>query len=90
MPQSANTARCLSSIPIVPKIHYRIGRTLLARWQLNHLPEDRAEAAREFEQELQLDPGDANALYELGEIHRQLNELDQAQQLFEDGAQILP
>ena len=64
------------------KIHYRIGRTLLARWQLTHVPEDRAEAAREFEQELQLDPGDANALYELAEIHRKMNELDQAQQLF--------
>ncbi len=35
------------------KIHYRIGRTLLARWELNHAPEDRAEAAQEFEQELQ-------------------------------------
>jgi tetratricopeptide (TPR) repeat protein len=64
------------------KIHYRIGRTLLGRWQLTHVPEDRAEAAREFEQELQLDPGDANALYELAEIHRKMNELDQAQQLF--------
>jgi tetratricopeptide (TPR) repeat protein len=69
--------------PNRPKIHYRIGRTLLARWQLNHAPEDRTEAAREFEQELQLDPSDANAMYELAEIHRQLNQLDQAQQLFE-------
>src|ERR1700692_4004317 len=25
-------------------VHYRIGRTLLARWQLNHSPEDRSEA----------------------------------------------
>jgi tetratricopeptide (TPR) repeat protein len=76
--------------PHRPKIHYRIGRTLLARWQLNHVPEDRAEAAREFEQELQLDPGDANALYELAEIHRQLNELDQAQQLFETALKDYP
>jgi tetratricopeptide (TPR) repeat protein len=72
------------------KIHYRIGRTLLARWQLTHLPEDRAEAAREFEQELQLDPGDANAIYELAEIHRQMNELDQAQQLFETALKYYP
>jgi tetratricopeptide (TPR) repeat protein len=72
------------------KIHYRIGRTLLARWQLTHLPEDRAEAAREFEQELQLDPGNANAIYELAEIHRQMNELDQAQQLFETALKYYP
>jgi tetratricopeptide (TPR) repeat protein len=68
--------------PHRPKIHYRIGRTLLARFQLTHMPEDRAEAQREFEQELQLDPGNANALYELAEIHRQLNELDRAQEYF--------
>ena len=72
------------------KIHYRIGRTLLARWQLNHAPEDRTEAAREFEQELQLDPSDANAMYELAEIHRQLNEADQAQQLFEAALKAYP
>jgi tetratricopeptide (TPR) repeat protein len=76
--------------PRRPNIHYRIGRTLLARWQLNHAPEDRAEAAKEFEQELQLDPGNANAIYELAEIHRQQNELEQAQQLFESALQYYP
>ncbi len=76
--------------PNRPKIHYRMGRTLLARWQLNHAPEDRTEAAREFEQELQLDPSDANAMYELAEIHRQLNEFDQAQQLFEAALKAYP
>ncbi len=76
--------------PHRPNIHYRIGRTLLARYQLNHTPEDRAEAVREFEQELQLDPGNANAIYELAEIHRQQNELDQAQRLFESALQYYP
>jgi tetratricopeptide (TPR) repeat protein len=76
--------------PRRPNIHYRIGRTLLARWQLNHAPEDRAEAAKEFEQELQLDQGNANAIYELAEIHRQQNELDQAQQLFESALEYYP
>jgi tetratricopeptide (TPR) repeat protein len=71
-------------------VHYRIGRTLLARWQLNHSPEDRSEAVQEFEQELQLDPGNANAIYELAEIHRQQNELDQAKQLFESALQYYP
>jgi tetratricopeptide (TPR) repeat protein len=73
-----------------PKIHYRIGRTLLARWQLNHTPEDREQAVHEFEQELQLDPGNANAMYELAEIHRQQNELDQAQQLFTSALKYYP
>jgi len=76
--------------PHRPNVHYRIGRTLLARWQLNHAPEDRAEAVKEFEQELQLDPGNANAIYELAEIHREQNELDQAQQLFTSALQYYP
>jgi tetratricopeptide (TPR) repeat protein len=76
--------------PRRPNIHYRIGRTLLARWQLNHAPGDRSEAVREFEQELQSDPGNANAIYELAEIHRQQNELEQAQQLFESALQYYP
>ncbi len=76
--------------PHRPNIHYRIGRTFLARWQLNHMPEDKAQAVQEFEQELQLDSGNANAIYELAEIHRQQNELDQAQQLFESALQYYP
>ena len=71
-------------------VHYRIGRTLLARWQLNHAGEDREQAVHEFEQELQLDPGNANAMYELAEIHRQQNELDQAQELFSSALKYYP
>jgi tetratricopeptide (TPR) repeat protein len=76
--------------PHRPNIHYRIGRTLLARWQLTRNPEAQTQAAQEFEQELQLDPGNANASYELAEIHRQRNELDQAQQLFESALRYHP
>jgi tetratricopeptide (TPR) repeat protein len=76
--------------PHHPNIHYRIGRTMLAGWRLTHNPEGQAEAAREFEQELQLDPGNANAIYELAEIHRQHNELDQARQLFETALKYYP
>ena len=71
-------------------IHYRIGRTLLARWQLNHAAEDREQAVHEFEQELQVDPSNANAMYELAEIHRQKNELDQAQQFFSSALKYYP
>jgi tetratricopeptide (TPR) repeat protein len=76
--------------PHRPKIHYRIGRTLLARWQLTRNPEAQTQAAQEFELELQLDPGNANASYELAEIHRQRNELDQARKLFETALTYYP
>jgi tetratricopeptide (TPR) repeat protein len=71
-------------------VHYRIGRTLLARWQLNHAGDDREQAVHEFEQELQVDPSNANAMYELAEIHRQQNELDQAQQFFSSALKYYP
>jgi tetratricopeptide (TPR) repeat protein len=76
--------------PRRPKIHYRIGRTLLARWQLNHTTEDRVGAVQAFTEELQLDPGNANASYEMAEIHRQQAEFDQAQQLFETALKYYP
>jgi tetratricopeptide (TPR) repeat protein len=65
-----------------PGIHYRLGRTLLARSRQNNTPADIPAAAREFAQELELDPGNANAAYELGEIHRDAGEFDEAQKLF--------
>lgn len=62
-----------------PGVHYRIGRALLA----SSLDANSAEAAKEFEQELQLDSTNANAAYELGEIHRRAGRLGEAQALFE-------
>ena len=64
-------------------VHYRIGRTLLARSQQANSPADIAEARKEFEEELALDARNGNATYELAEIHRNAGELDQAQKLFE-------
>jgi tetratricopeptide (TPR) repeat protein len=62
-----------------PGIHYRIGRALLA----SSLDVNAPRAAKEFEQELQIDATNANAAYELGEIHRKAARLDQAQKLFD-------
>jgi tetratricopeptide (TPR) repeat protein len=73
-----------------PGIHYRLGRTLLARSRQNNTPADIPAAAREFAQELELDPGNANAAYELGEIHRDAGEFDDAQKLFELALQYHP
>ena len=72
----------LSVDPRRPGIHYRIGRTLLARSRQSNAPDDVAGAAKEFEQELQVDPGNANAAYELGEIHRNAGEFDQPRRNF--------
>ena len=62
-----------------PGIHYRIGRTLLARAQ----PELQKEALKEFQEELQLDATNGNAAYEAGEIHRRLGQLHQAANFFD-------
>ena len=64
-------------------IHYRIGRTLLARFWERHAPEDSTAAGKEFEEELQVDPSNANAAYELGEMHRKAKQIDEAQRYFE-------
>ncbi len=62
-----------------PGIHFRLGRTLLARGQ----PELQSEALREFEQELQLDATNGNAAYEAAEIYRRSGQLDSAAKFFE-------
>ena len=77
----------LAADPRRPGIHFRIGRTLLARAAAT--PEEgaaaafRAEAVNEFEQERALDPANATAAYELGEIHRRAGDLEEARKLFE-------
>ena len=69
--------------PDRPGVHYRLGRTLLARSHQGTSTPDTAEAAKEFEQELQRDPTNANAAYELGEIRRKSGQFDEAQKFFE-------
>ena len=73
-----------------PNIHFRIGRTLLARWQTSQSQNDLAQVTQEFEQELSLDPANANAAYELAEIHRKAGQFDQAQQFFEQAIKHYP
>jgi tetratricopeptide (TPR) repeat protein len=69
--------------PNHPNIHFRIGRTLLARSEEKGGGTDLSEATTEFEQELQLDPTNANAAYELAEIHRKAGQLEDVQKYFE-------
>jgi len=73
----------LSLQPNRPGIHYRIGRVLLARpKQSTDDTVFEAEALKEFEQELQIDPTNANAAYEGGEIHRKSARFGRALELF--------
>jgi len=73
----------LAMDPHRPGIHYRTGRALLSRAKQPDADANTlADAAREFEQELQIDPTNANAAYELGELQRKANRLDDAQRLF--------
>ena|SRR5262252_788362 len=81
----------LSLQPNRPGVHYRIGRALLARAKQS--TDDTAsepEALKEFEEELRLDPTNANAAYESGEIHRKLARFDRAAELFSQAVKYYP
>lgn len=75
--------RVLALEPDRPGVHYRLGRTLLARSHQAGTAQDLGEAAQEFEQELQRDPANANAAYELAEIRRKGGQVGEAQRLFD-------
>ncbi len=66
--------------PNHPGIHFRLGRVQLARAAQDVKAE--ADALQEFEQELQLDPTNANAAYEAGELHRKAARFERAFDLF--------
>lgn len=75
--------RVLALEPQRPGIHYRLGRTLLARSKETSSAEDRSQASQEFQKELQLDSSNANAAYELGDIYRTSGQLAEAKDSFE-------
>jgi tetratricopeptide (TPR) repeat protein len=81
----------LSLQPNRPGVHYRIGRVLLARAkQSTDDTVSEAEALKEFEQELLLDPTNANAAYEAGEIQRKSARFDKALDLFSQAIKHYP
>ena len=73
----------LAMDPHRPRIHYRLGRVYLARFRTLQKPEDRDAARREFEAELETDPGNGNAAYELANMAAEENRLDEARKQFE-------
>ncbi len=74
--------RVLAAAPHRPGLHFRIGRALLSRAREGAGGADDAEAMKEFEAELSVDPTSANAAYEIAEMHRKAGRLDQALSYF--------
>jgi tetratricopeptide (TPR) repeat protein len=60
--------RIIEINPMLPGVHARLGRALLAKPQPS--PDAVAQAKRNFEQELEINPRDANSEYVLGELAR--------------------
>jgi len=79
--------KVLALNPRAPGIHYRVGRLLLAGPRGSTTVDD---ARREFEEELTIDPSNAAAEYELGEMARQARQWDLAIEHFARAAQLEP
>jgi tetratricopeptide (TPR) repeat protein len=70
--------------PRRPGVHFRLGRVYLTRARESTADAAaNAEALKAFEAELDIDPGNANAAYEIAELHRAGGELDRARSFFE-------
>jgi tetratricopeptide (TPR) repeat protein len=83
--------KVLALAPSRPGIHYRLGRVYLARARPPMSEADaETKAAREFEEELRVDPTNADAAYELGEIRRKAGDLDKARELFQQAVEHYP
>jgi tetratricopeptide (TPR) repeat protein len=72
----------LKSNPNQPGIHFRIGRAYQERARSTNSSEDLDAATREFLLELEIDQRNANAAYEIAEIHRKGGNLDAAERYF--------
>jgi tetratricopeptide (TPR) repeat protein len=86
----ANYRKILEREPRRPGIHFRVGRCLLVRARAQNAEGGSTEALKEFDQELAIDPTNANAAYEAGEIFRKTWELNKARELFEMALQYYP
>jgi tetratricopeptide (TPR) repeat protein len=78
--------------PRHPGIHYRLGRVYLSRFREGHQQnaEDRDAAMKEFRAELNVNPSNGNAGYEIAEILHNLGNLDEARKQFEEVLERFP
>jgi tetratricopeptide (TPR) repeat protein len=77
----------LEKNPNVPGIHYRLARIALSRPQT---PATTAEGKKELEEELQIDPTNAPAVFFLGELARQVGQWDEAIAHFTKASELDP
>lgn len=77
----------LQRTPDKPGIHYRIGGLIMS---MPATPGSTAEARKEFEAELKIDPQSAGAEYYLGELARQENNLPEAIEHFSRATKLYP
>ncbi len=73
---AAEYRKILEINPMLPGIHARLGRALISKPQPS--PEVVAQAKKNFEDELEIDPKNASAEYVLGELARNDNDLSAA------------
>jgi tetratricopeptide (TPR) repeat protein len=73
----------LAMDPHHPGIHFRIARILESRSQQAASADDIQAARKEFDQELQIDPSNADAAYEIGLIYGNSGQLDKAKEYYE-------
>ena len=75
--------RVLQLDPQRPGIHYRLGRVYLTRFREGQKAEDHDGAVREFMAELQVDPGNGNAAYELAYMQAEAGNVEEARTQYE-------
>jgi tetratricopeptide (TPR) repeat protein len=80
----------LSIDPRRPGVHYRLGRIYLTRFREAQKPDDRDAAVREFTAELDIDPGNGNAGYELANMQAELGNLENARKGYEHVLELFP
>ncbi|MGH9661990.1 MAG: tetratricopeptide repeat protein [Bryobacteraceae bacterium] len=81
----AEYRKAIEKNPAALNLHYRLGRALLME---THSSETLASARREFEAELALNPGDAIAHFQIGQILVAQQQPDEAAQRFERALEI--
>jgi tetratricopeptide (TPR) repeat protein len=79
--------KAIEKNPSALNLHFRLGRALLLE---SHSPDNLVQARREFEAELALNPADAAAEYEIGQVLLVSQDLGEAVKHFERAVAITP
>jgi Flp pilus assembly protein TadD len=76
--------------PNKPGIHYQLGRIYMTRYRDSQDAKDREGALHEFEAELQIDPHNGNARYELAMLQAESGDLNEARKEYEQALASFP